>query len=166
VAYVSESPQDNLTHVGTKKDPGIPNAFPYKEEMLHEVEQVKQRKEEEKMRQKNARQTLQDKNRKISGLSTLQDFAKSAQDRTMAFDDTHRSSDRVMLDAAAVGLKDNSKKAYYKEFRKVIDTADVILEVLDARDPIGTRARDVEKMVMQAGPNKRLILVLNKIGAS
>lgn len=36
--------------------------------------------------------------------------------------------------------------------------------MLDARDPIGTRCGDMEKMVMRAGPEKHLVLLLNKIG--
>lgn len=61
-------------------------------------------------------------------------------------------------------LTDNSERAFYKELVKVIELSDVILEVLDARDPLGTRCTDMERMVMQAGPNKHLVLLLNKIG--
>lgn len=59
---------------------------------------------------------------------------------------------------------DNSDRAFYKELLKVIDASDVILEVLDARDPLGTRCVDMEKMVLKAGPDKHLVLLLNKIG--
>lgn len=37
----------------------------------------------------------------------------------------------------------------------------MVLQVLDARDPLGSRDRAVEKSVIQAG--KRLVLLLNKI---
>lgn len=47
---------------------------------------------------------------------------------------------------------------------QVIEAADVILEVLDARDPQGCRCPQVEQAVVQAGASKRLVLVLNKIG--
>lgn len=61
---------------------------------------------------------------------------------------------------------DNSERSFYKELAKVIEASDVILQVLDARDPIGTRCNDMEKMVLKAGPEKHLVLLLNKIGRS
>ena len=63
--------------------------------------------------------------------------------------------------------KDTSRKAYDKEFKKVIEQADVILYVLDARDPESTRSREIEQMIRES-PNgeKQLILILNKIGTS
>ena len=62
------------------------------------------------------------------------------------------------------GAVDKSLKVYYREFRKVVETSDVVLEVLDARDPLGCRCYQVEQAVMAAGTDKKLILVLNKIG--
>ncbi|KAG9477725.1 hypothetical protein GDO78_012963 [Eleutherodactylus coqui] len=51
-----------------------------------------------------------------------------------------------------------------REFeQKVVEAADVILEVLDARDPLGCRCPQVEQAVVQSGTSKKLVLVLNKI---
>ena len=62
------------------------------------------------------------------------------------------------------GKKDTSRKSFDKMFKQVVDAADVVLYVLDARDPNGTRSREVERQIMSmAGGEKRLILVLNKI---
>lgn len=58
----------------------------------------------------------------------------------------------------------SSRKAFDKVFKQVVEQADVILYVLDARDPEGTRSRDVERAVMAAAHGgKRLILILNKV---
>lgn len=47
---------------------------------------------------------------------------------------------------------------------QVVEYSDVILEVLDARDPLGCRCFQMEEDVLQAEGNKKLVLVLNKIG--
>ena len=47
---------------------------------------------------------------------------------------------------------------------QVVEASDVVLEVLDARDPLGCRCFQVEQAVLSSGTNKKLILVLNKIG--
>lgn len=51
-------------------------------------------------------------------------------------------------------------------FFKVVDAADVILEILDARDPLGSRCTQMEEAILESGTNKRLVLILNKIGLS
>lgn len=48
------------------------------------------------------------------------------------------------------------------ELHKVLDSSDVVVEVLDARDPLGTRAWHVEKHLKKNAPHKHLILLLNK----
>ena len=59
---------------------------------------------------------------------------------------------------------DHSERSFYKELVKVIEASDVVLEVLDARDPLGTRCIDMENMVRKADPSKQIVLLLNKIG--
>ena len=59
---------------------------------------------------------------------------------------------------------DHSERSFYKELVKVIEASDVVLEVLDARDPLGTRCIDMENMVRKSDPSKRIVLLLNKIG--
>ena len=49
------------------------------------------------------------------------------------------------------------------ELYKVIDSSDVVIEVIDARDPLGTRCYHVEEFIRKEKPHKHLILILNKI---
>lgn len=82
-------------------------------------------------------------------------------------DDDEHGAEGVQLSGAVTAdhrNPDSSRKAFDKIFKQVLDTADVVLYVLDARDPEGTRSKEVERQIMAAdGGSKRLILVLNKI---
>lgn len=53
-------------------------------------------------------------------------------------------------------------KRIWNELYKVIDSSDVIIHVLDARDPLGTRCRSVEKYMREEAPHKHLVFLLNK----
>lgn len=61
----------------------------------------------------------------------------------------------------AIFNKGQSKRIW-NELYKVIDSSDVIIHVLDARDPLGTRCRSVEKYIKEEAPHKHLIFVMNK----
>ena len=57
---------------------------------------------------------------------------------------------------------DQSRKQFDKVFKNVLDAADVVLYVLDSRNPEATRSRKVEEAILN-NPDKRLIFVLNKV---
>ncbi|KAF2402667.1 nucleolar GTP-binding protein [Trichodelitschia bisporula] len=61
----------------------------------------------------------------------------------------------------AIFTKGQSRRIW-NELYKVMDSSDVIIHVLDARDPLGTRCRAVEKYLREEAPHKHLVFVLNK----
>ena len=63
----------------------------------------------------------------------------------------------------SVAAGQQSRRAYLRELKKVVDSADVILQVLDARDPIGSRIHPTMEDVILSKADKRMVLVLNKI---
>ena len=85
----------------------------------------------------------------------------SAKERGAAFDDSSDAPVRQQEDALDEAAK-RSARAYARELAKVVEASDVVLEVLDARDPAGSRSSRVESAVRRA-PGKRLVLVLNKV---
>jgi nuclear GTP-binding protein len=67
---------------------------------------------------------------------------------------------------AANRTKEQQRRHYIRMLHKVVDEADVVVLVLDARDPAGCRSRLVEEEVRRReAEGKRLVFVLNKIGA-
>ncbi|RDX87247.1 Guanine nucleotide-binding protein-like NSN1 [Mucuna pruriens] len=135
-----------------EKDPGIPNDWPFKEQELKALES-RRAKAIEELEQKKAER--KERARK-SKLGLLEDEDNSKLSKVDSLKDSNGF-------ATVAKTRDNSDRAFYKDLLKVIEASDVILEVLDARDPLGTRCVDIEKLVMKSGPDKRLVLLLNKI---
>ena len=78
-----------------------------------------------------------------------------------------QAGEAVLEDAVPSTAKEpifskGQSKRIYNELFKVIDSSDVVIHVLDARDPLGTRCRNVEKYIREEAPHKHLIFVLNK----
>lgn len=83
---------------------------------------------------------------------------------------TRRSLSKHVL-RTTIGERDKARdwifgagqsKRIWSELYKVIDSSDVIVQVLDARDPMGTRSPYLEKYLKKDKAYKHLIFVLNK----
>ncbi|CAK7203803.1 nuclear GTP-binding protein nug1 [Sporothrix eucalyptigena] len=206
-----------------KKDPGIPNLFPYKEKLLQQIEETRIRKQEEQKRRRELAKAartgatdddnadamdgddLDDDEVDEDGEMDLEDgddepvdesnpmaaLLASARAAARKYKNKRREDpeyqegdsmddgddfddDEDMEDDDGTGNGHvievpggaTSRKAYDKVFKSVVEQADVVLYVLDARDPEGTRSRDVERAVLAAAggeAGKRLILILNKV---
>ena len=70
--------------------------------------------------------------------------------------------DAVLSTAKEAIFSKGQSKRIWNELYKVIDSSDVVIHVLDARDPSGTRCRSVEKYIHDEAPHKHLIFILNK----
>jgi nuclear GTP-binding protein len=61
--------------------------------------------------------------------------------------------------------KEQIRKHYLRALHKVVDESDIVILVLDARDPEGCRSRLVEEEVRRReSEGKKLVFVMNKIG--
>jgi nuclear GTP-binding protein len=123
----------------SKKDPGVPNDCPFKEQVLKEVEQARQQKQTDKEKRweeaKCKRAEAKAKAMEEKRTNGIQGLVNDAQKRQIA----HEAGQAFTNELKKDGISDRSAKAYYKEFQKVVEVADVILEVIDSRDPLGTR---------------------------
>lgn len=59
-------------------------------------------------------------------------------------------------------LRAGQSKRIYNELFKVIDSSDVLLQVVDVRDPMGTRSSYLETYLKKEKPFKHLVIILNK----
>lgn len=85
------------------------------------------------------------------------------------FEDKHGAS--TSMDENADGFRDlvrhtmfekGQSKRIWSELYKVIDSSDVVVQVLDARDPYGTRCYHLEKHLKENCKHKHMVLLLNK----
>uniref|UniRef100_A0AAY4E6Q8 Nucleolar GTP-binding protein 2 n=1 Tax=Denticeps clupeoides TaxID=299321 RepID=A0AAY4E6Q8_9TELE len=97
----------------------------------------------------------------------MKDLAEQAQASVHSYN-AENDRDLVTEDS---GVRDEAREEIFKkgqskriwgELYKVIDSSDVIIQVLDARDPMGTRSKSIETYLKKEKPWKHLIFVLNK----
>lgn len=99
--------------------------------------------------------------------SDMQSLVENAEMSTGSYD---QGKDRDLV-AEDTGVRNEAQEEIYKkgqskriwgELYKVIDSSDVVVQVLDARDPMGTRSPHIETYLKKEKPWKHLIFVLNK----
>ncbi|XP_014802058.1 PREDICTED: nucleolar GTP-binding protein 2 [Calidris pugnax] len=99
--------------------------------------------------------------------SDVQSLVENAEASSGAYD---QGKDRDLV-TEDTGVRDEAQEDIYKkgqskriwgELYKVIDSSDVVVQVLDARDPMGTRSPHVESYLKKEKHWKHLIFVLNK----
>uniref|UniRef100_A0A915K5W3 Nucleolar GTP-binding protein 2 n=1 Tax=Romanomermis culicivorax TaxID=13658 RepID=A0A915K5W3_ROMCU len=101
-------------------------------------------------------------------LVTLQTLAKAAASESSTFTekfiDNHLGSKGGSRNEFRDPLYDKGRsKRIWNELYKVLDSSDVVCQVVDARDPQGTRCLQVERFLRKEKPHKHLILILNKV---
>lgn len=156
--------QDKKLGIKTKgpKDPGIPNSWPFKEELIEQLRAQRERALHREQALRDARRAAQQQPSAMDTDNTnnqLGDLQAAAAHRAHTFNNTQNASTHP----TATDFIDSSRKAFYKEFTKVVESSDVVIQVLDARDPAGTRCLEVERFIRKVDPSKRIILLLNKI---
>jgi nuclear GTP-binding protein len=154
-----------------KRDPGIPNSWPFKQDLLKEIQRSREKQTElqtmAKEKRKGDLRALREHQEQGGTARTIQELmARASQDQQV-----YQAKQLPGGVASAASDKSDgtvvagqqSRRAYLRELKKVVDTADVLLQVLDARDPIGSRIHPTMEDVILSKADKRMVLVLNKI---
>ncbi|KAF7331730.1 hypothetical protein MKEN_00052800 [Mycena kentingensis (nom. inval.)] len=179
-----KNPQWKSKH---KKDPGIPSTFPYKEQILAEIAEQRREAAEEKQRRKDEKARLRKKqngeevsedeaagaedggsgddgvlddvkarglNQGFEGISSLS--AKQLDETKLKPRQRPAPMELDEPDADEVPVLVNPE---LPTLQSALEAADVVVEVLDARDPLAFRSEHIEALAAQ----KRVVFVLNKI---
>ena len=157
----------------------MPSEWPFKEELLREVQANADMKEMMRERRKRSRE-----DERSNRLTAAEDEGDGSSEEEMEViedeneyehmmrripshnddDDKFNEIDVEKTNPSSSNIKgDGSMRAFYKEFTRVVEYSDVVIIVLDARDPQGTRCAEVEQFIRKSGTEKRIILLLNKI---
>ncbi|KAG0692690.1 P-loop containing nucleoside triphosphate hydrolase protein [Suillus ampliporus] len=157
------------THKKSQKDPGIPNNFPYKDQILAEVAESRRQAAEEKQRRKDEKRAT------LAGVDVKD--VENSQKKIMDVDIDENQNDGQGFDgimsirpAPPAPLKKKPAEPSKLEpvipvtagphsLREVLQKADVVLHVLDARDPIA----GLSEALFKEATGKDIILLVNKI---
>lgn len=101
----------------------------------------------------------------------LADLASKTQARIEMFEEAGGEQLAAAAEAAESGVRDamrenvmgaGQSRRIWAELYKVVDSSDVVIQVIDARDPMGTRSSQLEAHLKRNARHKHLLLLLNK----
>jgi nuclear GTP-binding protein len=150
------------------KPVGIPHAFPGKAEMLDQYENAERMEAENKKNLKSY-----DKAMKRIPDGEMQSYPETYGHTSVIKQEATETeitpaeaaeAERLMQMTGELEKERDfgiSRRAYYKELTLAIQSSDMIMQVLDARDPEASRSSEIEQQVVKEG--KRFIQVLNKV---
>ena len=104
-------------------------------------------------------------NLKVTDMEAMVEKAQEAAETYKADDDRDlaRGVPDYKIETLEMVFKAGQSKRIWNELHKVIDSSDILINVLDARDPHGTRCYQVEEFLKKEKPHKHIIFVLNKV---
>lgn len=170
------------------KDPGIPNSFPYKDQILAEIAEERRQTAEAKERRKEEKKALRAQQKAstlgakgkhddsdgesadveddaegggggFDGVATFDGRAKKAPSKSKKSSCGAGGAAPTTEEANGAPLLMNPELPH---LAAVLDKADVVIEILDARDPLAHRSGALEAQV-SLKEGQMLLLVLNKI---
>lgn len=135
----------------SKSEVRIPNLYPFKKNLIESMERRKKNAQTQaiidKLKEKQDKQSINEEQLQES-INKSVIYEEEVKKNNEEEDDLHFN---------------RQNKRFKKELGQVLEASDIILEVLDARDPLGCRNREVEAKVLGMSGEKKIILVLNKI---
>lgn len=105
---------------------------------------------------------MQSVSQKTLGYSGDKD-TKSEVDPTTGLDRVVSAGDEPGVHAGEEIFHKGTSRRIWGELYKVVDASDVLVFILDARDPMGTRCMELEREIRKNRPGKHIVLLLNKV---
>ena len=99
-------------------------------------------------------------NLQVFDLKTMMEDARKQEEEFQTNKTLRKQKEEDEEDTGDVDM--GQTKRVMGEVYKVIDSSDVVVEVLDARDPMATRSKRMEEFMVKETPHKHLVFLINK----
>lgn len=143
----------------------IPNLSKVKQNMVQDLEKKKTLSSREELIQ-NLKEKMTKSNTLVDDYNNINSYMINADSKRVLYDQSNDTFINSYDEDAKKMNRENqdlSKRAYLKDLKEVIQNSDVILEVLDSRDPLSCKSNELEELVRSHKDEKKIILILNKI---
>ncbi|PWN26588.1 hypothetical protein BDZ90DRAFT_280609 [Jaminaea rosea] len=136
-----------------KADPGIPNSFPYKEQLLDQIQQNREREQQRRLEEERRAEL-----RRNGGVAEEEESEGSEDDDEMV--EGEEDEDEDMANLLALSASTRSAPQYEGSLPSLLedDSIQHLVFALDARDPPAWRCRSVERLAVSKGKQVHLAL--------